>query len=329
MKVALSADWQFDEYPNLSTVLPNGLTSRLQNVMECFKWHVDEALRRGCEKLINDGDMFESRTSIPLPVIQVACQCIQYASNGFGDDNVHIVVGNHDSYLRSPDINSVVMFEGFATVHDRPCMDPPFAFVPWTDDEEQMAAMVEQVAKEKRCKYLVTHCLVQDIYPTGGIRFATLKPKRWKRVLLGDVHQPGEFKNALYIGAPMQFDFGDAGGERGFRILDTESGEVEFVENTFSPRFHKVEEHADVKAVRDVDFVRTDDLDLADAVAKQSGTAHIECRDVKLDDPAPRLDVKSRDPHEEVLQRYCDHMGVEDESLVELGLDIIEEAGNG
>lgn len=328
MKVALSADWQFDEYPNLSTVLPSGLTSRLQDVVDCFRWHVDEARDRGCEMLIISGDLFESRTVLSLPVIHAACGCLQYASNGFGVDGLHIVVGNHDSYLRSPDINSVVMFSGLAQVHDRPCMDPPFAFVPWTDDEEQMQAMVAQVAKEKRCQYLVTHCLVEDIYPTGGISFATLMPKRWKRIFLGDVHQPGEFKRAMYIGAPMQFDFGDAGGERGFRILDTETDEVEFIENTHAPKFHKVVERDDIDEIRAVDFVRTDDLDLAEAVAEQT-TAHIECRDVKLDDPPPRLDVKSRDPHEQVLRRYCEHMKVEDESLVELGLAILEEAGNG
>lgn len=325
MKVALCADLQFDEYPHLSNTLPSGITSRLQDCIDCFSWIVDTAVQEGCTKLIIAGDLFESRTELPLSVIDAACRCMDHASTAF-DGEVHVVVGNHDSWLRSPDVTSVRMFEGLARVYALPSVDAPFAYVPWTDDEEDLASMVETVAKNRSAKYLVTHCLVRDIYPSGGISFAALKPRRWRRILLGDVHDPKEFRNCSYIGSPMHFDFGDAGGTRGFRILDTEADELTTVENTRSPRFVKLSSQEDIADVRAADFVRTEDAGLAEAVTATT-TARVECTEVKLDETPPRLAVKSKDPHDEVLRRYCEHEGAgDDEALLEVGLDILEEA---
>ena len=41
-----------------------------------------------------------------------------------------------------------------------------------------------------------------------------------------------------YVGNPFQMDFSDEDMEKGFDLYDTETGEIEFVENRTSPKYH-------------------------------------------------------------------------------------------
>lgn len=338
MKVALSADWQFDEYPNLSTITPSGITSRLVDQLDCFQWYLDEALALGCDALIIAGDLFDSRTVLPLSVIDVVCRAFDVAAERFHPDMVHVVVGNHDSWLRSPTVNSLRMLSGLATVHETPTIWGDFAFVPWTDDAEEQRRMIEALSKRKEARYLVTHALLKGV--TGGPKGmpqAYLKPRSWSRIMLGDVHDPREIDSQgriQYIGAPMHLEYGDAYGKRGFKVLDTETADVEFVENTRSPKFFVADCPGQLLDVKERDFVRikTDDVEEAEElVAAAKGVAtHVESTVVKVESDAPRLGVRSCDPHEQALTQYCEHQGIEaPEELVDVGLSILQEAMDG
>jgi hypothetical protein len=140
----------------------------------------------------------------------------------------------------------------------------------------------------------------------------------------------------------MQWHFGDAGGVRGFRVLDWKTGETEFVENTFSPRFYNIGDQfheagkTPVASIRACDFVRVncadprDALDVAARVRKL--TDHVESLTVELPDEAPRLAVRASDPHEAVLRRWVAHLnetqglGLDIDATVAEGMSILEEA---
>jgi DNA repair exonuclease SbcCD nuclease subunit len=333
MKVAITGDLQFAEQSKLSHLTDEGITSRLVEQVRCFLWIVDTAVERECEGLLALGDIFDPRRSIPVPVLDRTCRAFAYAAEKLW---VAALAGNHDIYGREASINSLQAFLGSAEVWDEPGTDGPFAFVPWMDDPDDYRKAVGTVAREKEARYLFSHIMVEGAVPADvGKAKKDLRPQRWKRIFLGDIHEPMEFSpNIQYAGAPMQHHFGDAGGARGFWILDTDTDEIEFIENTISPRFHKVADLTYLrKHVREGDFVRVcpDDPEIAHMLAaharQRTAWVEVEAAIFEDEDPPPRLEVSTAQTNEELLQSYVQYTEREDDGLVELGLKLLTEVG--
>jgi DNA repair exonuclease SbcCD nuclease subunit len=335
MKYGITADLQFDEYARLSTLSEQGVTTRLLDLIACFRWIVQTCVDQGCKGLIVAGDVFESRTAIDITVLDLVCREFRRAATVL---DITVVAGNHDCHLKTPDLSSLQALKGSATVITEPTVIAPFAFVPWSAYEEDYRAAVKKLAKEPDAKYLVSHALIEGAgYPGKNIPVDVFKPSRWKRVLLGDVHCPMQFTidgwegDLRYVGAPMQLDFGDADEWRGFCILDTKTDALELVENEISPRFHKVTDPDDLEDVRDIDFVdvRGDDpVKVMKVLKKAQDVAHwVGGSPVEVENTKPRIQATTSTKREEVLSRYCQYMGIPDANeMVALGMDILAEA---
>lgn len=325
----LTADLQWDAYENFSTLTPLGVTTRLTDMVKCWRWITDTALKQKCEGIIAVGDIFDSRTVIDLSVLDQACRAV-HASVRAGL-RVIFVPGNHDSYLKSPVINSLQVFLGHCEVIEEPTMVKGLGFLPWMDDAKAFKQGVADLAG-KGAEYLFAHVLVEGAVhkDAGGIPVKWLQPEKFKRVMLGDVHEPYEItEKVCYVGSPMQLDYGDAGGKRGIRILDTATNKLTYVENTVSPRFHIVtgEQKAEI---HDGDFVRikTDDPMIAAhaLAAAKAKTKWVETTFVEVGDSKPRIDVRSSHAHEEVLKKYAAFKGRTDDYTLQVGVDILERA---
>lgn len=336
---ACTADLQLDVHARLSTLGADGLTTRLRDMLDCLDWIIATARARKCEGLILLGDIFDSRTQLHISVVDQVCRRLHAATSDPAKAalKIIVVVGNHDSLLRSPTYNSLQVFRGYATVVEKPMLYAPsggkrFGLVPWHDDHDTLSRDITKVAKEG-AHFLFTHVLCEGVVPVPGKGFpvANLLPKHFTQVLLGDVHDPMELRpNVRYVGAPLQIDYRDAGGKRGFCLLDTQAGTVEFIENTVSPRFHVIED-ATVEGVQPRDFVRikTDDPEIAaEAVAKVTGKAHhVETTFVPVDDTPARLDIRTDQEEGEILRRFVAHHGLAGaDKLIALGRDILADA---
>jgi DNA repair exonuclease SbcCD nuclease subunit len=333
MKWAITADPQFDDQPSYSTILPSGLTSRLVDYIDCFDWVVDTARERDCEGLIVLGDIFDSRTSISLSVIDQVCRAFKRASQ---DLDVHVLVGNHDCQMRVPTVNSLQAFLGTCTVHEKPTTVGKFAFMPWVESVTTFRDEVAHLAKDCTAEYLLSHILISDALPNANVGRSVqdLMPDRWKQVLLGDVHQPVRMlSNVRYCGAPMQIHYGDAGGERGFYILDDETGELEFIKNTYSPKFHIVDENTPIERLcENGDFCRiqTSDPEVAKRIAikLREKAEWVETTAVELVDDTPRLQLHTSNTQEDTIKKYLVFKGLDGvDGLLELALEIIGEVG--
>lgn len=331
MKVAITGDQQFAEQMKLSHLTEEGITSRLSDQVTCFHWIIDTAVERGCEGLVALGDIFDPRRSIPVPVLDRTCRAFNYASEQF--DWVAALAGNHDIYGREASINSLQALLGSAAVWDAPGTDGPFAYVPWLDDPDEYRKAVGTVARDKDARYLFSHVMIEGAVPADvGKAKKDLRPHKWSRVFLGDIHEPMEFSpNIQYAGAPMQHHFGDAGGLRGFWILDTDTDEIEFFENTSSPRFYKLDDEDQLAHINEGDFVRVcaEDPEEAEALAARAKqkTSWVEVEAVTFEDEEPpRLDISTAETSVELLRRYVDHTADHSQDeLVELGLDLLRD----
>ncbi len=329
MKYAITADLQFADYARLSTLHPSGLTTRLLHLIECWRWIVKTSVDAGCEGIFVLGDVFNSRTEIPLGVLDIVCREFHKASEYL---DIVVLAGNHDSLLRSPERNSLQVFRGYARVVETPCVYKKFLLMPWTEDAQAYRKAVDTMSKRSKPDYLLSHVMLQEAgYPGKGIPLAYLYPKRFKMVLLGDVHEPKLIApNVQYVGSPLQLDFRDAGQKRGFFVLDTSMSEWTYHSNMQSPRFH-ILSSADVSQVKDIDFVRVKTDDPADALAAlevaQKITSWVEGVLVETDDTPPRIEVHAKDTDDEVLGRYASYQGRGgDKGLLKLGLEILKEA---
>jgi len=337
VKVAITSDLQFDEYARWSKPTGRGTTTRLEDFLACFRWIVQGALDAGCTHLFVLGDIFDSRTTISIPVLDCVVAEFEAAAKKL---RVVVLAGNHDSYLRDTTLTSTRVLTGHARTVTTPevvevsggCR---FGMVPWSDDPHAVATGVGYVAK-KGAHYLFAHAMIKGAV-TGapsGLPITALQHTLFRRVVLGDVHDPIQInKKVQYAGAPLQINYGDVGGKRGYWILHTATDQLVFVENEISPRFHYVTDAKTAKAVREGDFARVkiDDDEEANAVAEQlrDKTPWVEgvVQDIEDDEEDPRLSLSVSDTHADAIAKYAEHQGVGgNKALIDLGLDILTEA---
>lgn len=285
------------------------------DIIECWRWLCQHAAKSGAKELIVAGDLYNNRTTIDLTVLDAVCREVLTASKMF--DAVRILVGNHDSHLRTPAINSLQSLTGNATVVEAPYVVAAsgIGMVPWTDDLTAFRTGVDAVSK-MGATILVTHALIEGVVPKGGIPLEYLSPKKFKRVFVGDVHDPIDVpgaNNVHYIGSPMQIDWRDAGHQRGFILYDEKKDKIVRVLNLTSPRFLVVTYAGEAKGVNKGDFVRVENEDpeeaeKAVAAVKSKSAVWVEETNVVLEAAAPRLEIHASDHRATVLEtyvRYC------------------------
>ena len=329
MLLALTSDWQLSEQARYSRRTPEGITTRLSDQVRCIEWTAVEARKRGATAMAVLGDVFDQRNAITTSVLDQAGRAFAFISAQFSG-RLCVLVGNHDAPLRAPTLTSLRVLGGYAKIIDKPVVVDGCAFVPWADDPDEFRGMIGKVVK--RAPILCSHVLMQGIVPNGhGLPLEALRPKAWKGVFLGDVHEPVQLaRNVQYLGAPMQHHYGDAGGKRGFWLVDTKTAHATFVENTISPRFHVVTQRKP-RGIRAGDFVRiaVTDVDLQQELAVKVGkiTTQVESRPVQEDEYMARLDVGVDATDRTLIERYVRlQLDEPNEGLVELGVQLLRSA---
>lgn len=241
---------------------PHGKSiERLEEGLACFSWIYDVARERGIKSVISLGDLFHDREEISIRALHRAYEIIEKASQD--GIQTYLLLGNHDMYFReSFSIHSLKSFSKVAHVIDTPQVveieGTPFDFLPFVEDP---ASSLKYFPKKKRNKILCSHLAIEGgvmnyLWGTtyqkeDGVNEDALLAKEptvekdvlegYDLVLLGHFHSRQCMANKSnkihYVGSPMQLHFGETEDQKGVDILDTETLELEFVENDFSPRY--------------------------------------------------------------------------------------------
>jgi hypothetical protein len=155
--------------------------------------------------------------------------------------------GNHCCYFKSnAAIHSLEIFKPWdnVTVLDNfTCIeykDKRYAFCPWGAEDKI----------EENCDIIFGH------FELANFKMNTFKIcehgyeskqilKFCKKIVTGHFHLRDHRiydngKEILYLGSPFQMDFGEREQVKGYTILDTDTLEFEFVENTVSPKHIKI-----------------------------------------------------------------------------------------
>ncbi len=200
---------------------------------------VKECKKRGIENIIFLGDFYNNRNTISVITLNAANVFMEHLK----DFQLHMVLGNHDLYYSSDyEVSGVNLFGNWDNikVYSTPQIvkfgSKTFNMCGWGYNPLDYKADV-------LCTHLeIAMFKFNDKVPENveGVKCSELL-ERYDKVFAGHFHlrQCRTYNNGeiRYTGNPFPMDYSDEGKDKGFEILDTETGEVEFVVNTTAPAF--------------------------------------------------------------------------------------------
>ena len=226
------------------------------------------------EVIFQLGDLFDRRKYINFNTLHL-CRRYFFDRCEILGIKVHTLLGNHDVAFKNTlevnstglllnEYNNVEYYDSFETINfDGLNID----IVPWLCDENEVK-IFEQM-KESKSQICFGHFDIAGFQMEKGILSDTGVDKkvfsRYDIVLSGHFHHKSTDGQITYTGTPYEMTWSDYNDPKGFHIFDTDTRELEFVENPFH-MFNKV--MYDDK-IHDFEYWKTYDFDsLKDSYVK-------------------------------------------------------------
>lgn len=190
--------------------------------------------------IIQLGDLFDRRKFINFYTLNESKRYFFEKLKDL-DITMHVIIGNHDIFWRehlmvnSPEL----LLENYKNIfsYTKPCNlvfgNLDIDLIPWIckDNEKE----IEQFIKNSNSNICIGHFeingfeMLRGIECHEGIDKSFLK--KYKQVYSGHFHISSRKGNIFYIGTPYELTWSDYGDKKGFYILDTNTTELEFIEN--------------------------------------------------------------------------------------------------
>ena len=188
------------------------------------------------------GDAFDNRKNIDYWSLDWAKEHVYDKFKNLGV-KVWQLVGNHDVYYKNTNrINSndsllehydnivPISSPGQYEVGDFKCF-----MLPWICDDNYQETCDAIEKSDAKIAFGHLELTGFELYPgmvqQGGIDKGIIE--KFDTVFSGHYHTRSNDGQTFYLGNPYEMYLNDCGDKRGFNILDTETGEIEFVENTY------------------------------------------------------------------------------------------------
>jgi len=179
--------------------------------------------------------------------------------------HVHCIVGNHDTFYKNTnEVNSIkelfVDRNDYFHLYEEPtavnfgslCV----GLVPWIADENRDEC--EEFLRTCPCPIIGGHFELNGYEIMRGVKFqhgmSDKLLQRFETVMSGHFHSKSSKNNVRYLGTQYQITFSDLKDKKGFHVLDTETRELEFVENK-RRKFHHIDyDDTNPDALVELDF---------------------------------------------------------------------------
>jgi len=206
------------------------------------KWLAKELNRKNIKDIIFCGDWHHNRSEISVNTLQVSADILDILK----DFNIVAITGNHDLYYKHrTDVNSLSIYKGRSniSIFDAPytleAFDRTITLCPWNTSPSDIP----------KSDVIFGHFEIETFKMNSykvceeGIKIKDLLEKA-SLIISGHFHTRHEKTfgsgTILYCGNPFQMDFGDVDNTKGYYILDLDTLEYEFTENTVSPLYKKL-----------------------------------------------------------------------------------------
>jgi len=250
---------------HLSLGYPNSLDKWFKVHKQYFSEFLLPLLRDRVKEgdvIMHLGDLFDNRNVIPINLLNYGMDIVEEISK---IAPFHIIVGNHDCWSKSSDeINTIRPFKWIPNVfiYDKTSQIEynglKICLMPYI---EKRLDQINLINSNKNCDYLFCHsdlngCRMHltSVGHRNSDKIDVGDFKSFKRVFSGHIHIRQVSKNFEFIGSNFQMDRNDMGDQKGITILDTNTGDTEFVANKISPVFKKF------RVVTEEDIERLDEI---------------------------------------------------------------------
>ena len=206
---------------------------------------IDEEYEDG-DIIIHLGDLFDIRSHteelVRYTVVELIKETIKFPLHFF------IIAGNHDVYYKTKnDISSLDSLNHLVGERLTLIKEPihyfsnQILFAPWEHDLYKLG----QTLQKSEAKWVFMHADIEGLRYNKdlasldrGLKIDTLS--KFKGVFSGHIHWSSSKNNVHYVGTPYQLDRSEIGNKKSIKLLDFNTGEIEYFYNDISPKFRKV-----------------------------------------------------------------------------------------
>lgn len=202
----------------------------------------------GIQHVIQTGDFMDVRKNVNYKTLNSVTRRFMSALKDMGA-TFHVIPGNHDIYYRhTNEINSITELFSWmdhVTVYNHPTTVDfdkyKIDFIPWINRYNHKDTL--DFMSKSSSLGCIGHFEINgfDMYAGipghGGLEANVFDS--YDIVFSGHYHTRSCKGNILYVGTPYEITWSDFNDPRGFHVFDTETGEIEFIENPFK-MFNKV-----------------------------------------------------------------------------------------
>lgn len=296
------------DWSAFSTVLPTGVNSRLQMILDETKRCAEEVRKAGGKIMYHGGDLFHVRGSLSPTVLNPTIDCYRDIIEG----GVKIVVnaGNHDLANKEADrvSSAITALEGIGCqiINTPTYYLDDMVVIPWIPDIAKLKEAIEYVAPADRkdCDLLL-HAPIDGVIPAlpdHGLTDKYLAGLGYRRVFSGHYHHHKDFGNGVYsIGNLTPQTWSDVGTKAGFLICTPT--EVKWFKS-HAPGFVEIDGSTDpdeIPLIVDGNYVRVKinsskaaDIEAMRQFLMDSGAAGVTVLQVK--DPTAATTVRAGGP---------------------------------
>lgn len=233
-------------------------------MLEYVKWLSKLLKERGTTDLFILGDVFDNRKAVGVETMQMAHDFfMEISRNGL---RIVIIAGNHDSYFedtaKTTSVSLLASWPGVELVDRNPVVKvwgyEPVAMAravlcPWGTDMRAMAESGEKYDVVMGHFAISSFADVPGHLYTGGYTPEEITECA-PLVFSGHFHLRddktfmfgGKKKRIVIVGSPYQLNWADAGSTKGVYFVNMLTKDIDFVENTVSPKHIQVNVGDDV-----------------------------------------------------------------------------------
>lgn len=254
--------------------------------------------------------------------------------------NLDIIIGNHDVYHKNTNkLNAVErLYSGmpgiqiFTSPIEVAVADLKVLYLPWINIENQKETL--DLIESTSCQVAFGHLELQgfEMYKGSVAQVGTLDRKlldKFDIVLTGHFHHKSSDGTITYLGTPYEMNWADYDDPKGFYIFDTETRDLEFIQNPYR-LFNKVfYDDSDISEF--IEFNRDEYAHIAESyvrvVVKNKDNPQLFDKFMKMVDSHQPLDAMIVEDHlnlnieddtdlgdvedtQTFLQRYVDQLNV-------------------
>lgn len=197
--------------------------------------------QHGIKKILHLGDYYDNRKFINFKALEHNRKIFLEKLREL-QIHMDIIPGNHDVYYKNTNnLNALKELLGHYMQEVRIIEKPmvvnydglDFALIPWINHENE----VESMRFLSKCKatHVGAHLEIAGFEMQAGIPCTEGMPasvfERFESVLTGHFHTKSSSGNIHYLGSQMEFFWNDAHDPKYFHVFDTDTREIEAVEN--------------------------------------------------------------------------------------------------